>query len=257
MKPWWILAALAACAFGQSSDAQKLQGTWNMVSLSMDGETLPASAFRGAKFVMEGYRFTSSGMGAVYAGTFEVDGAATPKAITLHFTDGPEKGNVNRGIYELDGDRLRLCLNTRGGAAPARFAAEPGTGIALEELQHAAPSDLEGEWSMVSGTFDGQPVPDGYVRMGKRVVAGNEMTVTFGGELYSKATFTVDRTKSPIAIDIQNTGGANAGKTQYGIYERTEKTLKLSVAGPGRERLSDFTSGAGDGRTVVLWTLKD
>jgi uncharacterized protein (TIGR03067 family) len=257
MKPWWMVAALAACAFGQSSDAQKLQGTWNMVSLSMEGETLPASSFRGAKFVVEGNHFTSSGMGDVYAGTFEVDGARTPKAITLHFTDGPEKGNVNRGIYEVDGDHWRLCLNTRGGAAPARFAAETGTGIALEELQRAAPPDLEGEWSMVSGTFDGQPLPDGYVRMGKRVVAGNEMTVTFGGELYSKATFTVDRTKTPIAIDIQNTGGPNAGKTQYGIYERNGKTLKLSIAGPGRERPSDFTSSTGDGRTVVLWTLKD
>lgn len=256
MKTVCVAAVFAACAFAQSNHLDKLQGAWNIVSVTVDGAPLGPEELRQAKLTIAGNRFTATGMGDAYEGAIEVDSSATPKVIRLHFTAGPEKGNTNEGIFEFDGDRWRLCLNMRGGPRPAKFASEPGTGLALEVLERAAVSDLEGEWHMESGTFDGQPVPAAYAHMGKRVVAGNEMTVTFGSELYSKATFTVDRGKSPAAIDIQNTAGANAGKTQLGIYERSGNTLKLSLAAPGQERPGDFGTTPGDGRTVVLWTLK-
>ena len=255
-------------------DIERLQGTWKIVSLEMDGKTISGAALGGAQLTIQDDHFTSTGMGAVYEGTMEVDTTASPKAFNLKFTTGPEKGNTNFGIYELDGEKWRICLNTRGTTRPQRFAAEPGTGIAVEVLQRGAaaaeaPADqfrlenvhfepapeLAGEWSMVSGAFDGHPLDKNFVRMGKRVVKGSEMTVTFGREVYSKAKYTVDRSKTPVAIDIYNTEGANAGKLQYGIYEVNGNMLKLSLAAAGRGRPRDFTSTPGDGRTVVVWTL--
>ena len=167
-----------------------------------------------------------------------------------------EKGNTNFGIYELEGEKWRLCLNTRGATRPAKFAAEAGSGIVVEVLERGLPAALEkskspepfdfgnmileaapelrGEWSMVSGMFEGYPLDRNFVRLGKRVVEGNEMSVTFGRELYSKARYHTDRSKTPIAIDVYNTAGGSAGKMQYGIYELDGRILRLSIAAAGR-----------------------
>jgi uncharacterized protein (TIGR03067 family) len=134
MKPLFIVAiALAAASLNaQDGDLKKLQGTWNIVSLELNGETMPVSAMGNARFVIQGDHFTAQGMGATYEGTLEVDASATPKNINMNFTAGPEKGNKSLGIYELDGDNLRICLTTRGDVRPKSFAAPPGTGFALE-----------------------------------------------------------------------------------------------------------------------------
>jgi uncharacterized protein (TIGR03067 family) len=101
----------------------------------MDGHTIPGAALGGASIAIQGDRFISTGMGATYEGRFDVDETAAPKTFNLNFTSGPETGNVNLGIYELDGDPWRICLATRGTVRPRRFASEPGQGIALEVLK--------------------------------------------------------------------------------------------------------------------------
>ncbi|SRR5258706_710347 len=92
----------------------------------------------GAKIAIQGDRFTTTGMGAQYNGAVQLDESKTPPQIDLKFESGPEKGNTNLGIYELDSDTWKLCLATRGPARPATFATKPGTGIALEVLQRAS-----------------------------------------------------------------------------------------------------------------------
>ena len=86
------------------TDIETLQGVWDVVSLEMDGHTLSATAIGGANIAIQGGHFTSTGMGAVYEGTIEVDASAIPRSFDLNFTTGPEKGNTNLGIYELGGD---------------------------------------------------------------------------------------------------------------------------------------------------------
>ena len=253
-----------------NADIEKLQGVWNIVSLDLDGQTIPA---RGAKIAIDGDHFTSTGMGGTYEGTMEVDESRTPKTLNMKFTAGPEQGNTNVGIYELDGDTWRICLATRGTDRPKKFAAKPGTGIALEVLKradHASSAEdlpafnfenvhfepapeLAGEWKMVSGTLSGQKLDKTMLNSGRRVVEGNDMAVFFGPQAYAKAKFTVDRSKTPMSIDYYNTEGANAGKIQHGIYELDSKTLRLCLAAPGQPRPDDFTSTAGDGRTLAVW----
>jgi len=255
-------------------DLKNLQGTWRVSALEVDGQTMSAAALGGAQITVKGDRFISTGMGAAYEGAIELDGSVKPKAMDLKFDTGPEKGNTNAGIYELSGDTWRICLNTRGRKRPEKFAAPPGTGIAVEVLERGAatvkpaeiiPPELEnvrlepapelaGEWIMVSGSLDGHPLDKRLVKIGRRIVAGNDMTVMFGSDVHSKAKYTVDRSKTPAAIDIYNTAGGSAGKLQYGIYVVDGKTLKLAIAAPGRDRPDDFQSAIGDGRTVVVWT---
>lgn len=106
---------------------------------------------------------------------------------------------------------------------------------------------------MVSGSRDGIPLDESLVRSGRRIVAGCEMSVIFGYDVHSKAKYTVDRSGMPAAIDIHDKSGMHARKIQRGIYEVTGKTLRISIAGVGRERPRDFSSNPGDGRTVVVW----
>ena len=112
---------------------------------------------------------------------------------------------------------------------------------------------LQGEWSMVSGSADGQSMPDEMRKQMKRVCKGDETTTTMGGQLFMKAKITLDPSKKPKTIDYQMTEGFTKGKKQLGIYELDGDTFKSCFGGPGAERPTDFTSKPGDRRTLSVW----
>jgi len=115
---------------------------------------------------------------------------------------------------------------------------------------------LQGEWSMVSGSADGQPMPDSMREQMKRVCKGDETTTTMNGRMFMKARITIDPSKKPKTIDYQMIDGFTKGKTQLGIYEVDGDTFKSCFAKPGEKRPTDFTSEAGDGRTLSVWKRK-
>jgi len=115
-------------------ELEKLQGEWNVVFLEVEGLVPAPHTYAGAKIVIDGDQFTSIAMGATYGGKIAVDAGTDPKTFRMTFTDGPEKGKTNFGIYELDGNRWRICLTITGGAAPTEFATSPRSGRALETL---------------------------------------------------------------------------------------------------------------------------
>ena len=114
-------------------------------------------------------------------------------------------------------------------------------------------AQLQGEWSMVSGSTDGQPMPDLLLKQMKRVCKGDEATVTMAGQIYIKAKITIDPSKKPKTIDYQMTDGFTKGKKQLGIYEVEGETFKSCFGKPGAERPTGFTSKPGDGRTLSVW----
>jgi uncharacterized protein (TIGR03067 family) len=114
-------------------------------------------------------------------------------------------------------------------------------------------AQLEGEWSMVSGEADGVSMPDATVKTGKRVAKDGETTITFGGQVYFKAKFSIDPTKKPKAIDYTMTEGPTKGKTHLGIYEVDGDTARFCFAAPGGDRPTDFTAKEGSRRTLSVW----
>ena len=118
---------------------------------------------------------------------------------------------------------------------------------------NADTAKLEGEWSMVSGEIDGQPMPADYVTTGKRSSKNGETTVTINGQLFMKAKYSLDPSKKPKSIDYEMTGGVTKGKTQLGIYEIDGDTVKFCFASPGKERPTDFMTKPGSGRTLSVW----
>jgi uncharacterized protein (TIGR03067 family) len=114
-------------------------------------------------------------------------------------------------------------------------------------------AQLEGEWSMVSGEANGVSLPWETVQTGKRVAKDGETTITIGGQLYFKAKFSIDPTKTPKAIDYAMTAGPTKGKTHLGIYELDGDTVKFCFAAPGKERPTEFTAPEGSQRTLSVW----
>jgi uncharacterized protein (TIGR03067 family) len=114
---------------------------------------------------------------------------------------------------------------------------------------------LDGEWTMVSVTTDGQPIPEAIAKTGKRLAMNNETTVTIAGRLVMKATYTIDPTKKPKTIDYTMTDGPTNGQKQYGIYEIDGDTVRVCFAAPGKDRPSEFASKPGDGHTLTVWKM--
>ena len=111
-------------------------------------------------------------------------------------------------------------------------------------------AQLQGGWTMVSGERDGQAFSASFMKDSKRVAKGDETTVTIQGQLFMKATFTLDPSKSPKTIDYSVTGGPYAGKIQFGVYELDGDKVKFCFSTPGKERPTDFSTKLDDRRTV-------
>ena len=243
-----------------SGDLDRLQGTWWMVTLEMEGQPYPTG---GSKISIRGDRFVSLNMGAEYEGSVRLDESRSPKTLDLVFEKGPEKGNQSLGIYELEGDRWRLCLGLAGKRRPTKFAAEKGTGHALEMLEREVATEkpvaidekappvpeLEGEWQMISCMQDGQPIDAMFRKFARRVFRGNGTTLFAGKAAFMKSRFTVDTSQSPHAIDYHDL-------RQHGIYRVENGTLHTAMAGVGAPRPGDFAAAPGDGRTVSEWRRK-
>jgi len=260
------------------NDLDLLQGTWSVTALEADGQKMPAEVVARARIVIQGDRFTGTGMGFVYEGRLELDESRKPRQFDMKFDAGPEKGNINLGIYELAGDRWTICLATRGSVRPGVFASTPGSGFAVETLvrgeapaaaeakagaskgKKAAASgpsgpatEFEGEWSLVSAIMDGTAMDPSAAQWVKRVTKGNQTTVLAGPQTMLKVEFGFDASASPKTIDYVNLAGANKGNTQYGIYEFDGDVLRFCVAAPGAPRPAQFQSEPGDGRTLTVW----
>jgi uncharacterized protein (TIGR03067 family) len=107
---------------------------------------------------------------------------------------------------------------------------------------------------MMSLDQGGQPgVPPEYVHFGRRIVRGNEVTVTMNGQVMLNARFVIDPSTIPPSIDYVLQTGANKGKRQLGIYAIDGGTARFCMASPGDGRPEDFVTKPGDGRTLSVW----
>jgi uncharacterized protein (TIGR03067 family) len=249
------------------TDIQSLQGTWEIVALEVDGAAVPESGFAGSRIVVKGKTFTTISMGATYGGTLAIDATKRPKTLDLSFRTGPEKGNRSLAIFELDGDLWKLCLTITGKTRPEAFATQRGSGHAYEVLKRATgPSAREalqeelarlgGEWTLVSGMRDGQALPEDFVKVGRRLVEGNETTVSFGGQVYLKAAFALGITTQPKTIDYIVTAGEGRGETQLGVYALDGDTVTYRLAAPGQPRPKSLALASSAGGVVTVWKRK-
>jgi len=145
MSRWSVLfaaiAASVACVTVPVAEAQgqnQLQGTWQVLAAQRNARA--ANDLQSHRLTFAGDRFTvRSQGGVVYQGTYRIDTSQKPATIDFKHTAGKAKGQMWRGIYEMDGDTLRICDNAEDVSKPrpTAFVSEPG--LVLLDFKRAKP----------------------------------------------------------------------------------------------------------------------
>ncbi len=138
-----IAAGLLVAGDSAKKDVQKelekFRGTWKFVSVEHDGQSMPKAQLQDGRLTLKGDQFTYTQGANTLHGTFKVDPAKKPKTIDITFTDGPDKGKILQGIYELKGDTYKACLGMKEKDRPKEFRSQTGSGHVLEVLQRVQP----------------------------------------------------------------------------------------------------------------------
>jgi uncharacterized protein (TIGR03067 family) len=109
-------------------EVKKFQGTWTFESSETSGKELPASELKGLILNFEADKHTvKKGDEVLQAGTQKLDPSKSPKTIDVTVTEGENKGKIMLGIYEIDGDTLKVCFDPQGKKRPTEFKSAPGS----------------------------------------------------------------------------------------------------------------------------------
>src|SRR5262245_24466021 len=119
---------------GDKKERDKLQGTWKPVSYEVLGETLKGDKVKElvTEIVVRGDAFEWKIAGNDHGGSIKLDAARKPKH--LDFVAEPAAGvkfTTWTGIYEVDGDTLKLGLAAGAGSRPKDFSTKGVSTVVL------------------------------------------------------------------------------------------------------------------------------
>ena len=135
--------ALFGAEPGADNDLQALQGNWKPTAVKWEeldqvtGDMLQqmTAVYDGSEYHLyfvdkgrEGPRPLKLAVARV-----ALDPTTSPKTLTFEFARGPLKGQKLHGLYDLAGDRLRLCYGPADKPRPTAFAAPKGSNAFCEE----------------------------------------------------------------------------------------------------------------------------
>ena len=129
----WVQGEARAAERG---DAEAIQGTWLPSAAELAGKKYPDEVRKSIRLVIKDDTYAVTvGEAPPDRGTIKLDPSATPKAIDVTGTEGPNKGKTILAIYELSGDTLRICYDLSGKSRPTEFKTEPNTKLFLVTYQ--------------------------------------------------------------------------------------------------------------------------
>ena len=129
-----LVVALCVAADKPKVDAKaelkNLQGTWEMVGLEVNGETVPEKKLEGTTLVIKDDKYTVKVKDNSHETTIKIDPTKDPKAIDMYFPNGTELPKLSKGVYELDGDTFKVCRHqTPGEDRPSQIGSSPNTNL--------------------------------------------------------------------------------------------------------------------------------
>ena len=126
-----VLLGSADPVWGEDAkrDQDKIQGTWQATEGIANGKPVPKEQLEPMKVVFSGEKmsiFTLDGDGKeTVENTFRLGPSKKPKVIDAMRVEGVGKGKTTLGIYELDGDTLKLCISVRLEITSSRPSSPP------------------------------------------------------------------------------------------------------------------------------------
>ena len=108
-------------------DQETIQGDWAQQSMVVDGAKVPDDEAQALFRSMKDDKYTIYQFKKVIGkGTFKLDASRKPKTIDATTTAGGRSLTL-LGIYELDGDSLKLCFAPPGKPRPSDFTSKKGS----------------------------------------------------------------------------------------------------------------------------------
>jgi len=118
-----------AIALPDAKAIYELQGIWVTEQWTFNGKSIPEQAATAYAVVFRGDKiewiFGYQTGGQRFVDGFKVNKDANPKNLSVELLSGPQKGKIRHGIYEIDGDKMKLCLpyNSNESVRPKEFTA--------------------------------------------------------------------------------------------------------------------------------------
>jgi uncharacterized protein (TIGR03067 family) len=121
-------------------DLDALQGKWTCVSGEVGGKPTAEEDTKGVEFTVKDDTYTVKKPGdPEEKGTIKLDPTKKPKAIDFKILEGNDKGKSQSGVYELEGDTLKLCLALPGKERPKELSTKEGSMSFLIVFKRAKP----------------------------------------------------------------------------------------------------------------------
>ncbi|HYT93395.1 MAG TPA: TIGR03067 domain-containing protein [Gemmataceae bacterium] len=146
----WIVAIASLAAGGPSPAGggketgedvlKKIQGTWRFVAKEVDGKPRPAEQVAKLTITFTGDKWSVREDGkVVQAGTHKFDPSKKPAQVDAAVTAGEGKGSTMLGIYELQGDMMKVCFDPQGKERPTSLTAKTGQFAAVVRREKPKP----------------------------------------------------------------------------------------------------------------------
>jgi len=131
-----LTAADAAKEDAAAEDLKKMQGDWIVVTMVADGMKIPDDDAQALFRTVKGDQYTVSRYRRVIGkGTIQLDATKKPRTIDARPAGAARDAKPILGIYEFDGDKLKLCFAPAGKERPTQFRSEEGSGLTLTVWQ--------------------------------------------------------------------------------------------------------------------------
>src|SRR5262245_50580308 len=94
----------------KKDDLKEMKGKWKVTSGESSGTVLPNAFLDDIAFVIKGDTYTFKVGDEEEEGTLKLDATKKPAQMDVNITKGKDKGKKQYGIYQIDGDTLKICL---------------------------------------------------------------------------------------------------------------------------------------------------
>ena len=140
------LVVMAAVLMGAADglpedDRDRIQDTWVTISFEVNGQGAPPEAVKEIRTVFKDKDYVQKkGDEVLEEGTFTLDPDKKPRQIDFTIGKGQDQGKDQFGIYELDGDTLKICVAAPGAEVrPTEFKTGPESQTVLVVMKRVKP----------------------------------------------------------------------------------------------------------------------
>jgi uncharacterized protein (TIGR03067 family) len=138
MRTLWLIVVFTlavSSTAGQdkagTSDKDKLQGAWKVVSGVKGGKDMPAEMLKSVEMSFVGDKMVVKNNNMQAEFPFKIDATKKPKEMDITLPDG----KTGTGIYELDGDTLKVAHGEVGDPRPKDFTSKEGSNVTVTVMK--------------------------------------------------------------------------------------------------------------------------